>query len=230
MSVPTYSAGRRTIEELARTIRPAARNWPIAATQAILAVKRKMPMGATNRFMQDRSAWVKGPDPLGLATFGKEVSRVLDSFSRTREIDKALESWNLDLAKTKGCTDPARIAAASGMGELAIMKGAGNCQYQGAATVEVLKAAGVRPLDLIYIFTRSDNPRHAVTVIGIPKVEWQNEPSYAAWRDCAVLADTWETEMSEPAIELGKRYAPSDHRFIFRARRLILGNAAVSNS
>jgi hypothetical protein len=218
MSVPIYSEGRKAIEELARTIRPAARNWPIAATQAILAVKRKMPFGATNRFMQDRSAWAKGPDPLGLATFGNEVSRVFGALSRTRAIDATLDSWNLDLSKTSGCMDRTRVAAAAGMGELAITKGGGNCQYQGAATFEVLKAAGVRPLDLIYIFTRSDSRRHAVTVIGIPKVERQNEPPYALWRDCAVLADTWETEMSEPAIELGKRYVPSDHRFISFAR------------
>ncbi|MBX6370577.1 MAG: hypothetical protein IRZ04_21620, partial [Rhodospirillales bacterium] len=144
--------------------------------------------------------------------------RVLDAFTKTREIDKTLESWNLDLSRTSGCTDPARLAAAAGMGELAITKGAGNCQYQGAATFEVLKAAGVRPLDLIYVFTRNDSPRHAVTVIGIPKVGAQNEPPYALWRDVAVLADTWETEMSEPAVELGKRYSPADHRFISFAR------------
>lgn len=218
MSIPTYSEGRRIIEELARPIRPAARNWPIAGTQAVIAVKKRMPLGATNRFMQDRSAWAKGPDPLGLVTFGREVGRVLDAFTKTREIDKTLESWNLDLSRTSGCTDPARLAAAAGMGELAITKGAGNCQYQGAATFEVLKAAGVRPLDLIYVFTRNDSPRHAVTVIGIPKVGAQNEPPYALWRDVAVLADTWETEMSEPAVELGKRYSPADHRFISFAR------------
>jgi hypothetical protein len=218
MAIPTYPEGRKMIEALGRALRPAAQNWPIVATQAIVAVKRKMPFGATNRFMQDRSSWVKGSDPLGLATFGKEVERVFGSLSRTREIDKTLDSWNLDLSKTGGCTDPQRLAAAAGMGELAVTKGAGNCQYQGAATFEVLKVAGVRPLDLIYIFRGEGSPRHAVTVIGIPKLERQTEPPYALWRDCAVLADTWETEMSEPAVALGKRYAPAEHRFISFAR------------
>lgn len=221
MALPGVDEGakRALVAELVRGVQPLARNWAIAGSAAMAAVRKRMPLGAGNRFMSDPGAFRGGFDPLGLVTFASELRRVVRSELANREIDALLDSWNIDLNDTTRPTDPKRILVAENTGYLALTQGGGNCQYQAAATFLVLKAAGVRPVDVIYIFTRNGTPRHAVCVIGIQD-GFPNpcEPEIARWQPSAVVADTWETDHTEPVSALAARYPAHAHRFLSFAR------------
>jgi hypothetical protein len=205
--------------ELARGVAPLAGNWPLAGTAAMVAVRKRMPYGASNRFLSDPGAFRQGLDPLGLGSFVGELKRVFQAVSVNMDIDKIADGWNIDLNQPMMPWDPIRIAIAEDTGYLALTKGGGNCQYQAGATFLVLRAAGVKPVDVIWIFTRSGKPRHATCVIGIqdgfpnPRV-----PEFARWQPTAVIADTWEHDRSEPVQALAERYAPHEHQFISFAR------------
>ncbi|WP_159346428.1 hypothetical protein [Roseomonas harenae] len=210
---------RAIARDLARNVAPLAGNWMLAGSAAMAAVRRRMPHGASNRFLSDPGAFKQGFDPLGLGSLVKEVSRVLDARSANSAIDSILDSWKIDLSNPMKPWDPIRVEMTEATGYLALTKGGGNCQYQAAATFLVLKAAGVKPVDVIWIFTRSGSPKHAACVIGIHD-GFRNpcEPEVAGWRPTAVTADTWEHDRSEPASVLAERYSPHEHRFYSFAR------------
>jgi len=44
------------------------------------------------------------------------------------------------------------------------------------------------------------------------------EPEISRWQPSAVVADTWETDRTEPVAALAQRYPPSEHRFCSFAR------------
>lgn len=221
MALPGVNEGAKQalVEELARGVRPLARNWAIAGTAAMAAVRKRLPHGASNRFLSDPGAFRRGFDPLGLVSFVNELRRVARAESLNKEIDAIVEGWDIDLSRPMQPTDPRRIAVAENTGYLALTKGGGNCQYQSGATFLVLKAAGVRPVDVIYIYTRGGSPRHATCVIGIQD-GFPNpcEPEISRWQPSAVVADTWETDRTEPVAALAQRYPPSEHRFYSFAR------------
>jgi hypothetical protein len=212
-------AKRALVEELARGVRPLAGNWPIAGSAAMAAVRKRLPHGASNRFMSDPGAFNRGFDPLGLVTFASELRRVVRAESLNLEIDTIAEGWNIDLSRPMQPTDPRRITVAENTGYLALTKGGANCQYQAGATFLILKAAGVRPVDVIYIYSQSGKARHATCVIGIQD-GFPNpcEPEISRWQPKAVVADTWETDRTESVKDLVKRYPPHEHRFYSFAR------------
>ncbi|WP_376098626.1 hypothetical protein ACE7GA_08990 [Roseomonas sp. CCTCC AB2023176] len=217
---------RATARELAANIYAVKNHWPIAATAAMSAVRRRLPLGACNRFMSDQSAFAGGGGMLGLSAFAGEVKRVFASRAANVEIDEAVDAWGIpeSVISQGNCTDPIRTEMAEAMGYLAIKLGGGNCQYQAGATYMALREAGVAPIDLIMIFRRggtftSESRRHATVVIGIQSgFPNQRQPEFSRWQPNAVVADTWETDRSEAPAELAARYPVADHIFLSFAR------------
>lgn len=215
--------------ELAANVRGVAKCWPIAGTAAMKAVKQRMPLGASNRFMLD-DAPCTGSDPLGLGATLYELKRHRAAGVATRAVDDAIDRCAFDGAAVNGArhTDPIRIELVEATGYFAMMYGGGNCQYQAGATFMALREAGVGPIDLIYIFRRSGyfgtsvgmgDAEHATVVIGIQEgFPRPQEPDFTRWQPTAVVADTWETDRSESVPALAKRYPLADYRFISYAR------------
>ncbi len=90
------------------------------------------------------------------------------------------------------------------------------------ACFAVLRAAGVRPLDLILILPQS-GPRsfrnHTVVVLGIPDgMPNQKEPDYEKWREKATLADIWVDNEAVPASKLAERWPRPTYRYLSYAR------------
>ncbi|WP_426957952.1 hypothetical protein [Muricoccus radiodurans] len=226
MALPGINEHRKQAlaRDLAARVSGLAGNWMLAGTAAMSAVRQRLPHGASNRFMSDPGAFKKDDDALGLGSFTGEIKRACAALAANRAIDAVMDRWDVGNIGGQASTNPLRIEMVEGMGYLALTHGGGNCQYQAGATFLALRAAGVRPLDVIYIFSRNsifgdDKPRHASVVIGIQGgFRNQNEPEVAGWQPRAVAADTWELDRSEPASALADRYSPAEHRFISFAR------------
>jgi hypothetical protein len=215
--------------ELAFDVAPVAADWMAAATRALVVVKDHMPWGAANRPSDLVPDWetllagslVAGPLLPGLVGSNAVVQalRVIESGRRNRSIDDKAFAWGAPDAGTTSPADPARIQVAETLGYLALQEGAGNCQYQASAVFLVLNAAGVSPVDLIYVFGRDGKPVHGLCVIGIPRgLANPRYPDPAAWARTAVLADPWQNEHGEPASSLLQRYPPATHVYQSYAR------------
>lgn len=215
---------------LAFDVKPCATNWTEAATRAIVAVKREIVWGASNRpadlvpdwrMMVAAGVMTAGAGLLsaGLAHVIIDRLRAMESLRRNWRIDDRAAAWGQPDAGTDSPCEPARIQIAETLGYLAMKEGAGNCQYQASAVFLVLNAAGVTPVDLVYVFRRDHTPVHGLCIIGIPRrLPDPNFPDPAAWGTRAVLADPWQNELGEPASSLLKRYPPAGHIFQSYAR------------